>query len=66
MKIKNTQFYTITLSWTELRDLSNALHDALQLRKGPAFDVFMTKQVYEYKKLSGKINEALANTRGES
>lgn len=51
MIIKNNG-YTIELTWKELRDMSNALHDALQFRNG---DNSGSYPICEYIRLQQKI-----------
>ncbi len=55
MEIKKQ--YTIELTWEELRDVSNALHDALYSRtKHGDYGIY---PVNKYRELQDKINKAL-------
>ena len=62
MKILNktrVTTYVIELDWIELRDLSNALHDALQSRFEPVLECGDRYPDCEYKRLQDTILEAL-------
>lgn len=57
MIIEKTTEYTIKLSWEELRDISNALSDALYLRK--EFGLDLQYPTSEYQKLQVVIEGVL-------